>query len=60
MFFEIISRMGSQSFGKRPPSRRCSKHSRSNRNVAGTCKRLDSIEFHDEDTGSLRLAGGVA
>ena len=36
MFFEIISRMGSQPFGKRPPSPRSSKHSRSNRNVAGT------------------------
>ena len=44
----------------RATSRRSSKHSRSNRNVAGTCKRLDSTEFHEEDTGSLRLAGGVA
>ena len=60
MFFEIISRMGSQSFGKRPPSRRCSRPSRSSRNVAGTCRRLDSIEFHDEDTGSPGLAGGMA
>ena len=59
LFVEIISRMGSQPFGKRPPSRRSSKHSRSNRNVAGTCKRLDSTEFHDEDTDSVRLAGGV-
>ena len=57
LFFEIISRMGSQPFGKRPPSPRSSKHSRSNRNVAGPCKRLDSIEFHGQDTTNHSQAG---
>ena len=40
LFFEIISRMGSQSFGKWPPSRRSSRPSSSSRSDAGTS------EFH--------------